>query len=66
MLICHFPSQHSGKRKNAICLKGHAIQVCVEPGCLDAATACPLANCKSPVALLPKPIDQPLPLSMSL
>lgn len=66
MLICHSPSQHSGKRKNAICLKGHAIQVCVEPGCLDAATACPLPNCKSPVALLPKPIDQPLPLSMSL
>lgn len=66
MLICRHPTQHADKLKSAICLRGHSIQVCVEPACLDAATACPIPGCKSPVALLPKPIDQTLPLSMSL
>ena len=66
MLICRHPTEHAEKLRNAICLRGHSLQVCVEPACLDAATACPIADCKSPVALLPKPIDQPLSLSMSL
>jgi hypothetical protein len=66
MLICHCPTQHAGKQKRAVCLRGHSVQVCVEPGCLNDAAICPMPGCKSPVALLPRPIDQPLPLSMSL
>jgi hypothetical protein len=66
MLICHHPSEHLARQRNAICLRGHSLQVCVEPACLDDATACPIADCKSPIALLLKPIDQPLSLSMSL
>jgi hypothetical protein len=65
MLICHYPKHHAGSFKSAICVKGHFLQICVEPGCLNLAVECPIANCKSPIALSPKRRRQ-APLSMPL
>jgi hypothetical protein len=61
MLICHCPAKHTGKHKSAICVSGHYIRICVEPGCLSAATACPMPECKQPIALWHKHVDQPSP-----
>jgi hypothetical protein len=64
MLRCHCPTKHVGKLRSAICLRGHLIQVCLDPACLEIAMPCPIPGCKSPVALWHRPADRPLPLSL--
>jgi hypothetical protein len=61
MLICHCPAKHTDKHKSAISVRGHYIRICVELGCLNAATACPVPECKQLIAIWHKQLDQPSP-----